>query len=45
MKFREEADYNPISMFSKEDFVLFKRDAEILAALIKSHLKKVGPPR
>jgi len=22
MKFREEADYNPISMFTKEDFVV-----------------------
>lgn len=45
MKFREEADYNPVSMFKKEDFVVFKGEAKVLAALIKSHLKKVGPPR
>lgn len=40
MKFREEADYNPISMFTKEDFVEFKGEAEIFAALIKSCLKE-----
>ena len=38
MKFREEADYNPISMFTKEDFVAFKEEAEIFAASIKSYL-------
>ena len=42
MKFREEADYNPVSMFTKEDFLLFKGEAETLAALIKSHLEKGG---
>ena len=38
MKFREEADYNPISMFTKEDFIAFKGEAEILAASVKSYL-------
>ena len=38
MKFREEADYNPISMFTKEDFVSFKEEAEIFAASVKSYL-------
>jgi len=38
MKFREEADYNPISMFTKEDFVTFKEEAEIFAASVKSYL-------
>jgi len=38
MKFREEADYNPISMFTKEDFVAFKGEAEIFAASAKSYL-------
>lgn len=38
MKFREEADYNPVAMFTKEDFVAFKGEAETLAALIKSRL-------
>jgi len=40
MKFREEADYNPVSMFTKEDFVAFKKEAETLAALITDFLKK-----
>ena len=39
MKFREEADYNPVSMFTKEDFVALKGEAEVLAALIKKHLE------
>lgn len=38
MKFREDADYNPISMFAKEDFVAFKEEAEIFAAEVKSYL-------
>jgi hypothetical protein len=38
MKFREEADYNPISMFVNEDFVAFKEEAEIFAASAKSYL-------
>jgi len=38
MKFREETDYNPVAMFTKEDFVAFKGEAETLAALIKSRL-------
>jgi hypothetical protein len=38
MKFREEADYNPISMFAKEDFVAFREEAEIFAASAKSFL-------
>jgi uncharacterized protein (UPF0332 family) len=38
MKFREEADYNPVSMFTKEDFIVFKKEAAILAALIKRDL-------
>ena len=40
MKFREEADYNPISMFTKEDFITFKEEAETLAASIRSRLKE-----
>jgi uncharacterized protein (UPF0332 family) len=38
MKFREEADYNPISMFAKEDFVVFKEEAEVFAASVKNYL-------
>lgn len=44
MKFREEADCNPVCMFTKKDFVVFMREAEILAALIKSHLKSQSAP-
>jgi len=38
MKFREEADYNPVSMFTGEDFVAFKGEAEIFAAAVRSYL-------
>jgi uncharacterized protein (UPF0332 family) len=39
MKFRQEADYNPISMFAKEDFIAFKDEAEMFAASAKSYLR------
>jgi uncharacterized protein (UPF0332 family) len=39
MKYREEADYNPVSMFADTDFVEFKREAETLVDLIKKCLK------
>ena len=39
MKFREEADYNPISMFTKEDFMDFKEEAESLTNVINNSLK------
>ena len=42
MKFREEADYNPSSLFTKEDFVEFKREAEALIDQIRSYLKQKG---
>jgi uncharacterized protein (UPF0332 family) len=38
MKYREEADYNPSYMFTKEDFVEFKKDAEELSNKIKNYL-------
>jgi len=39
MKFREEADYNPVSMFTEADFVELKGEAETLASIIKKYLK------
>jgi uncharacterized protein (UPF0332 family) len=42
MKYREEADYNPSYMFTEEDFVEFKKDAEELSNQIKEHLKEKG---
>lgn len=39
MKFREEADYNPVSMFTKEDYIAYRREAEHLAAAIREYLK------
>jgi uncharacterized protein (UPF0332 family) len=42
MKYREEADYNPSYMFTEEDFVEFKKDAEELSNQIKAHLKEKG---
>lgn len=41
MKYREEADYNPISIFAKEDFVAFKDEAVSLATAIKKYLKEI----
>ena len=41
MKFREEADYNPISMFTKEDFMDFKKEAESLTTMINNYLKNI----
>lgn len=40
MKYREEADYNPSYVFSKDDFTDFKKEAEALSIKIKSYLKK-----
>jgi uncharacterized protein (UPF0332 family) len=40
MKFREEADYNPVSMFTKEDYIAYRREAEHLTAAIREYLGK-----
>ena len=40
MKFREEADYNPISIFTGEDFTTYRHEAENLAELIRNYLKR-----
>ncbi|ACI18565.1 HEPN domain-containing protein [Dictyoglomus thermophilum] len=42
MKYREEADYNPFYVFSKEDFLNYRKEAEILASEIEKYLAKVG---
>ncbi len=42
MKYREEADYNPISIFAKEDFVAFQEEAASLATAIKKYLKEIN---
>jgi hypothetical protein len=39
MKFREEADYNPFSMFTKEDYIAYRREAEHLTAAIREYLE------
>ena len=41
MKYREEADYNPVSMFTKEDFAALREEAETLATSIKKYLKEI----
>jgi len=38
MKYREEADYNPSYIFTREDFIEFRKDAEDLANKIKNYL-------
>jgi uncharacterized protein (UPF0332 family) len=40
MKYREEADYNPAYVFTKEDFVQSRKEAGELADKIKACLKK-----
>lgn len=42
MKYREEADYNPVYTFTKEDFIDLKKEAEILAHKIQGYLKTKG---
>ena len=39
MKFREEADYNPSYMFTKEDFKDLAKEADNLFLKIKAYLK------
>ncbi len=41
MKYREEADYNPSYIFTNEDFVSFKSEAEELADRIKDYLDRI----
>lgn len=42
MKYREEADYNPVYMFTREDVAEFKKEAEALSNKIKIYLKENG---
>jgi hypothetical protein len=39
MKYREEADYNPSYIFTKEDFVELKKEVDALSRKIESYLK------
>ena len=42
MKYREEADYNPSYVFTKEDFIELKKEAEELANKINGYLEDKG---
>ncbi len=42
MKYREEADYNPVYKFTKEDFIEFKKDVEEVTDRIKAYLEEKG---
>jgi uncharacterized protein (UPF0332 family) len=42
MKYREEADYNPSCVFTPEDYIEFKKEAELLMQKITSRLKEEG---
>ncbi len=42
MKYREEADYNPVYIFTKKDFTDLKKEAESLAHTIQGYLKTKG---
>ncbi|NOR21558.1 MAG: HEPN domain-containing protein [Candidatus Aminicenantes bacterium] len=42
MKYREEADYNPSYMFTREDFIEFKNESEELSNKIRTYMKEKG---
>ena len=42
MKYRQEADYNPSYLFTPEDFIEFRKEAEMLMQKINSRLKQEG---
>ncbi|MCX8116483.1 MAG: HEPN domain-containing protein [Desulfobacterota bacterium] len=42
MKYREEADYNLSYLFTKEDFLRLKNEAETLVLKITAHLRDKG---
>jgi uncharacterized protein len=42
MKYRQEADYNPSYIFTPEDFIEFKREAERVIQRMTSRLKQEG---
>lgn len=42
MKYRQEADYNPSYVFTPEDFIEFRKEAEMLIQKITSRLKQEG---
>ncbi len=42
MKYREEADYNPSYVFTEEDFMEFRKEAEGMADKIKGYLLSKG---
>ena len=40
MKYREEADYNPAFLFTREDFIALRKEVGELSKRIKSYLKE-----
>jgi uncharacterized protein (UPF0332 family) len=42
MKYREEADYNPSYVFTKEDYAEFKTEAVSLRKIVEAHLRQGG---
>lgn len=42
MKYRQEADYNPSYAFEPEDYVDFRKEAEVVMHKITSRLKEKG---
>lgn len=41
MKYRQEADYNPSYIFTKEDVEEFKKEAKQLKTTVLKHLREV----
>ena len=42
MKFREEADYNPSYVFTKDDFIHFQKEVQALSEKISEYLTQEG---
>ena len=42
MKYREEADYNPSYVFTREDFLEFRKEAGYISDKIRSYLMEKG---
>ena len=42
MKYREESDYNPSYVFTKEDFIEFKKEVAELLDKIKEYIRSKG---
>ncbi len=45
MKYRQEADYNPSYMFTREDFIELDKEVESVIGTLTTYLKEKGYPK